>query len=497
MSASVQSLYSITGCVPFELALSATDPDGDAVSYEVFDLPAGAQLQGGNNIYWGHPVIGDYWLIARALDPEGAVATRLVHVNVYDDGGCGGGGGEDDPGDELPGGHHLVGGVGLNALVGPGSGDTPAKAVNSFLDGAASGEWVAQRSRLVAASSDATGHVRTRLVALRSGVLRADRARLLVVDHDPGTVAVAAAGGIAVGARRAPSLLRLAGGADLTGRLTGAVDDARHFTAGEVLEVEFESVGSLAGLVVDCARASAIAATGDWGVRVEVRAGLVWEVAGVIHPRSGYDALAVEAAELTRARLVFLTDVDVRGIAGYSVEGATAPEVVSLACSGESTGGGTSALADADSVAIELGRGAGVTMEFDGPAPVSDKQRSYFLELVASFTPQGAGTTAQRAESETTALTHFALLQNRPNPFGAGTLVRFDVPRASKVRIEVFDAQGRRVRTLTDRTYEPGEHSVSWDGADASGRRAGPGVYLYRMTAPGYREQRRMVLLGR
>jgi flagellar hook assembly protein FlgD len=65
------------------------------------------------------------------------------------------------------------------------------------------------------------------------------------------------------------------------------------------------------------------------------------------------------------------------------------------------------------------------------------------------------------------------------------------------VKIEVFDAQGRRVRTLADRVVEPGAHSVVWDGTDASGRRAGPGVYLYRMTSNGFRDQRRMVLLGR
>jgi hypothetical protein len=93
--------------------------------------------------------------------------------------------------------------------------------------------------------------------------------------------------------------------------------------------------------------------------------------------------------------------------------------------------------------------------------------------------------------------TRFALLPNRPNPFGGGTMIRFDVPRSSAVKIEVFDAMGRRVRTLADRVFEPGAQSVTWDGTDTSGRRAGPGVYLYRMTSPGFRDQRRMVLLGR
>ena len=498
LSSSVQSLYSITGCVPFERALSATDPDGDPITYEVFDLPAGAQLQGGNNIYWGHPVIGDYWLIARALDPQGAVGTRLVHVNVYDDGGCGGGGGEDDPGEVLPGGHHSAGRTGPDRLVGPdGYAERGVKAVNSFLDGAASGAWVAQRARLMVASADSTGLVRTRLVALRPGVLKADRVRLLVVDHEPNTVAVATAAGIAVGTRKSPARMHLVGGVDLTGKLTGLTDDAQHLAAGTVIELEFPDADDIAGLVVDCARASAVDANAEWGLRVEVPEGAGWRTAGRLRPRSGYDALAVEQSGLTHGRLVFLSDTDVRSIAGFSLDGAAAAEVVSLPCSGESSGDGTAALADADSVAIELGQGTGVTMEFAGPAPVPGKARSYFLDLVASFTPVEQGALARQAAGEASAPARFELLQNRPNPFEGGTTLRFDVPRASRVRVEVFDAQGRRVRTLADQAFAPGEHSVAWDGTDASGRRAGPGVYLYRMTAPGFREQRRMVLLGR
>jgi flagellar hook assembly protein FlgD len=65
------------------------------------------------------------------------------------------------------------------------------------------------------------------------------------------------------------------------------------------------------------------------------------------------------------------------------------------------------------------------------------------------------------------------------------------------VRLEVFDAQGRRVRVLADASFAPGEHALAWDGTDANGQRVRPGVYLYRMTAGAFREQRRMVMLGR
>jgi hypothetical protein len=89
----------------------------------------------------------------------------------------------------------------------------------------------------------------------------------------------------------------------------------------------------------------------------------------------------------------------------------------------------------------------------------------------------------------------FALAQNRPNPFGSTTSIRFELPVKAKVRLEVFDLLGRRVRLLADQEFEAGYQSVEWDGKDRSGTAAGPGVYLYRMTTPGFREEKKMILL--
>jgi FlgD Ig-like domain/FG-GAP repeat len=73
----------------------------------------------------------------------------------------------------------------------------------------------------------------------------------------------------------------------------------------------------------------------------------------------------------------------------------------------------------------------------------------------------------------------------RPNPFLGGTNVSFQTATAGHVRIDVWDTNGRHVRRLLDRHSSPGEHQVTWDGADDSGRARAPGAYYLRMSVDG------------
>jgi hypothetical protein len=111
-----------------------------------------------------------------------------------------------------------------------------------------------------------------------------------------------------------------------------------------------------------------------------------------------------------------------------------------------------------------------------------------------------SGATESRAESRrldrtTGAPQIFALHQNLPNPFAATTTIRFAVPVASRVRLQVYDLLGRRVRTLANAFFPPGDHQVEWNRRTSSGALALPGIYFYRMDAGQFREKRRMVIL--
>ena len=82
-----------------------------------------------------------------------------------------------------------------------------------------------------------------------------------------------------------------------------------------------------------------------------------------------------------------------------------------------------------------------------------------------------------------------------PTPFGPRTTLSFAVPREGRVRLSIHDVEGRLVRTLVDERRPAGEHGVSWDGRNESGRPVASGVYLSRMEAGEVAVTQRIVRL--
>jgi hypothetical protein len=85
-----------------------------------------------------------------------------------------------------------------------------------------------------------------------------------------------------------------------------------------------------------------------------------------------------------------------------------------------------------------------------------------------------------------------------PNPFSPGTEIGYGIPGGGepmRVVITVYDALGRKVRSLVDAEQPPGTYKVGWDGRDESGAQASSGVYFCRLSWNGRTETRRMVLI--
>lgn len=86
-----------------------------------------------------------------------------------------------------------------------------------------------------------------------------------------------------------------------------------------------------------------------------------------------------------------------------------------------------------------------------------------------------------------------ALAAIAPNPFGGSTRIAYRLAAPSRVRFEIYDLRGARVRTLLDADRPAGDHGLTWDGADDAGRRIASGVYFCRMEAGGYEAVRKVV----
>ncbi|MEO5988815.1 MAG: PA domain-containing protein [Candidatus Eisenbacteria bacterium] len=84
---------------------------------------------------------------------------------------------------------------------------------------------------------------------------------------------------------------------------------------------------------------------------------------------------------------------------------------------------------------------------------------------------------------------------NGPNPARGGGVLRFELPQARRVQLEMFDASGRRVAQLTNQVMSAGAHSVAWSRTDDSGHRMGPGVYLARLRSADIERTLHIVVL--
>lgn len=84
----------------------------------------------------------------------------------------------------------------------------------------------------------------------------------------------------------------------------------------------------------------------------------------------------------------------------------------------------------------------------------------------------------------------FTLKQNYPNPFNPSTVISFEIPTRSAVKLEVFNVLGQKVTTLVNDQLAAGSYTATFDGS-----RYASGVYLYRLRADDFEETRKMVLV--
>ena len=84
----------------------------------------------------------------------------------------------------------------------------------------------------------------------------------------------------------------------------------------------------------------------------------------------------------------------------------------------------------------------------------------------------------------------YVLHQNYPNPFNNSTIISFDVPKNSNVKIKLYNSLGKEMETLVNDFYQAGSYKISvWTGDYPSG------VYFYRLETSSYSNTKKMVLI--
>lgn len=68
-----------------------------------------------------------------------------------------------------------------------------------------------------------------------------------------------------------------------------------------------------------------------------------------------------------------------------------------------------------------------------------------------------------------------------PNPFSKSTSISLSLPRLEKISLQIFDVEGRLIRTLADEEMSEGAHTLTWDARDKSGNEVSDGIYFLRM----------------
>jgi len=88
-----------------------------------------------------------------------------------------------------------------------------------------------------------------------------------------------------------------------------------------------------------------------------------------------------------------------------------------------------------------------------------------------------------------------ALAPAMPNPFAGSTNLSFSLARTGAMELAIYSVDGRRLATLESGTLAAGPHTVTWRGADASGRLVRPGVYYARLKSAEGEFARTLVLV--
>jgi len=124
--------------------------------------------------------------------------------------------------------------------------------------------------------------------------------------------------------------------------------------------------------------------------------------------------------------------------------------------------------------------------DFAVPSTVTQNPLRY-MRIPASMVPPGGSSVSEAGNHLPQT---FPLAQNYPNPFNPSTNIEFSLSEPAHVSLTIFNINGREVALLVDESMPQGSHSVRWNAQNLPS-----GIYFYRLSAGGFSQTRKMLLL--
>ena len=135
---------------------------------------------------------------------------------------------------------------------------------------------------------------------------------------------------------------------------------------------------------------------------------------------------------------------------------------------------------------------------FCDPASGSFNLQEQSLCLTASESSSVIGAyenTCESLEIKHYVIDDFSLRQNYPNPFNPKTTIAFSLERAGHYSLEIFNLQGKLIKTLKNEFGHSGDYSLTWNALDNNGRKVTSGVYVYALKTNSQMKNNKMILL--
>ncbi len=82
-----------------------------------------------------------------------------------------------------------------------------------------------------------------------------------------------------------------------------------------------------------------------------------------------------------------------------------------------------------------------------------------------------------------------------PNPFNPSTTITFNLPKAAKAALDIYNLKGQKICTLANDNFSKGEHSFRWNGKTDDGIAVPSGMYLYKLQGTGFEITHKLTLM--